>query len=135
MVPTPADGRAGIDAALVRRLIAEQLPQWSDLPAGPVDIDGWDNRTYRLGDDMTVRLPTAVGYAAAVAKEKDWLPGRTADRAPVDDLARFAVGVAEFLRASNAAMPPVAHRRGRTVHTEGCRRPITTKRPADVWPR
>ena len=24
----------------------------------PVEVDGWDNRTYRLGDEMTVRLPT-----------------------------------------------------------------------------
>ncbi|WP_207931113.1 aminoglycoside phosphotransferase family protein [Streptomyces sp. 8K308] len=68
------DGRAGIDAALVRRLIAAQFPQWSDLPVTPVEVDGWDNRTYRLGEDMTVRLPTAAGYAPAVAKENRWLP-------------------------------------------------------------
>ena len=46
-----SDGRAGIDAALVRRLIGPQFPQWADLPVTPVEIDGWDNRTYRLGDD------------------------------------------------------------------------------------
>ncbi|TDC76727.1 aminoglycoside phosphotransferase family protein [Streptomyces hainanensis] len=69
-----ADGRAGIDAALVRRLVAAQFPRWSDLPVTPVAVDGWDNRTYRLGEDMTVRLPTAAGYAPAVAKENRWLP-------------------------------------------------------------
>ena len=37
-----SDGRAGIDAALVRRLVAAQLPQWADLPVTPVDVDGWD---------------------------------------------------------------------------------------------
>lgn len=68
------DGRAGIDASLVRRLIASQFPQWSHLPVRPVDIDGWDNRTYRLGDDKTVRLPTHESYAAAVDKEHLWLP-------------------------------------------------------------
>ena len=68
------DGRAGIDAALVRRLIAGQFPQWRDLPVRPVDVDGWDNRTYRLGDDMTVRLPTHASYAPAVDKEHRWLP-------------------------------------------------------------
>ena len=68
------DGRAGIDAALVRRLIAGQFPQWRDLPVRPVDVDGWDNRTYRLGDDMTVRLPTHESYAPAVDKEHRWLP-------------------------------------------------------------
>lgn len=82
MVSTPVDGRAGIDAALVKRLLAAQFPQWSDLPVTPVAVDGWDNRTYRLGDDMTVRLPTAVGYVPAVAKENEWLP-RLAPALPV----------------------------------------------------
>ena len=68
------DGRAGIDAALVRRLIATQFPQWRELPVTPVAIDGWDNRTYRLGADMSVRLPTAASYAPAVEKEDRWLP-------------------------------------------------------------
>ncbi|SHN14192.1 aminoglycoside phosphotransferase family protein [Actinacidiphila paucisporea] len=76
------DGRAGIDAALVRRLIAAQFPQWRDLPIRPVPVDGWDNRTYRLGDDMTVRLPTAAGYVPAVEKENTWLP-RLAPHLPV----------------------------------------------------
>jgi len=74
MVSTFRDGRAGIDASLVRRLIATQFPQWSGLPVTPVEVDGNDNRTYRLGQDLTVRLPTAPGYVPAVAKENDWLP-------------------------------------------------------------
>jgi aminoglycoside phosphotransferase (APT) family kinase protein len=68
------DGRAGIDAGLVKRLIATQFPQWSELPVVPVEVDGWDNRTYRLGDEMAVRLPTAEGYTPAVDKEHRWLP-------------------------------------------------------------
>jgi aminoglycoside phosphotransferase (APT) family kinase protein len=68
------DGRAGIDAGLVRRLVTSQFPRWAGLPVTPVEVDGWDNRTYRLGDDMTVRLPTAEGYAPAVRKEHRWLP-------------------------------------------------------------
>ena len=68
------DGRAGIDAALVQRLVAEQFPQWGHLPVIPVEDDGWDNRTYRLGADMTVRLPTDAMYARAVEKENRWLP-------------------------------------------------------------
>ncbi|GAA4708587.1 aminoglycoside phosphotransferase family protein [Phytohabitans rumicis] len=82
MVTTAPDGRAGIDATLVRRLLAAQFPQWSDLPVTPVAADGWDNRTYRLGEDMTVRLPTAPGYVPAVAKEHEWLP-RLAPALPV----------------------------------------------------
>jgi aminoglycoside phosphotransferase (APT) family kinase protein len=68
------DGRAGIDAALVKRLVASQFPQWSELPVTPVKVDGWDNRTYRLGHDMTVRLPTAIAYTPAIDKEDRWLP-------------------------------------------------------------
>ncbi|MEV8554161.1 aminoglycoside phosphotransferase family protein [Streptomyces glaucescens] len=82
MVPTAPDGRAGIDAGLVKRLIAAQFPEWSGLPVVPVERDGWDNRTYRLGDEMTVRLPTAAGYAPAVDKECEWLP-RLAPALPV----------------------------------------------------
>ncbi len=69
-----ADGRAGVDAGLVKRLIASQYPQWSDLPITPVAVEGWDNRTYHLGDAMTVRLPTAESYTPAIDKEDRWLP-------------------------------------------------------------
>lgn len=68
------DGRAGIDAALVRRLIADQFPHWADLPVQPVAVEGWDNRPYHLGDELSVRLPTAEGYAESVVKEHRWLP-------------------------------------------------------------
>ncbi|GAB3929956.1 aminoglycoside phosphotransferase family protein [Kribbella albertanoniae] len=68
------DGRAGISADLVRRLLADQFPQWAELPITPVKIDGWDNRTYRLGDELTARLPTHAAYEAAVPKEHHWLP-------------------------------------------------------------
>ena len=79
---TTTDGRGGIDAALVERLVAAQFPQWAGLPVRPVELDGWDNRTYRLGDDLTVRLPSHPAYAAAVAKEQEWLP-RLAPYLPV----------------------------------------------------
>ncbi|MFC7586626.1 phosphotransferase [Nonomuraea antimicrobica] len=168
MNATAVDGRAGIDAALVKRLIAAQFPQWAGLPVVPVEIDGWDNRTYRLGDDMTVRLPTAAGYVPAVAKENEWLPrlapslpvavppilgmgapgegypfpwsvrgwlpGETAGRGRVDDLARFAVSVAEFVhalqRCDTAGGPPAGEA------STGAPRPrTTTRRPGGACPR
>jgi aminoglycoside phosphotransferase (APT) family kinase protein len=58
----------------VHRLIRAQFPQWADLPIRAVEAGGVDNRTFRLGDDMTVRLPSAAGYAAQVDKEQRWLP-------------------------------------------------------------
>jgi aminoglycoside phosphotransferase (APT) family kinase protein len=70
----PAVGKPVIDVALVRRLVDTQLPQWRELPITGVEFDGWDNRTFRLGSEMTVRLPSADGYAAQVDKEQRWLP-------------------------------------------------------------
>lgn len=66
--------RLVIDADLVRRLIASQFPAWADLQVRPVEPGGWDNRTFRLGETMAVRLPSARRYAAAVEKEQRWLP-------------------------------------------------------------
>lgn len=68
------DDRVEIDAALVGLLVAEQFPQWADLPVGPVEVGGWDNRTFHLGSDKTVRLPSAARYAEQVDKEHRWLP-------------------------------------------------------------
>ena len=66
-----------IDAALAASLVAEQFPQWADLPVVPVVPGGNDNRTFRLGDELTVRLPSADGYVAGELKEHEWL-GRLA---------------------------------------------------------
>lgn len=63
-----------IDVSLVRRLISEQFPQWADLPIKPVESSGWDNRTFHLGEHMTVRMPSTVAYASQVEKEQYWLP-------------------------------------------------------------
>lgn len=63
-----------IDSELAGRLVAAQFPQWSELSVRPVGMDGWDNRTFRLGETMIVRLPSADRYVAQVAKEQLWLP-------------------------------------------------------------
>jgi aminoglycoside phosphotransferase (APT) family kinase protein len=66
--------RDEIDAALAAKLVATQFPEWADLRVVPVDQPGWDNRTFRLGDAMSVRLPSAAAYVPSVAKEHTWLP-------------------------------------------------------------
>jgi aminoglycoside phosphotransferase (APT) family kinase protein len=63
-----------IDAALVKRLIRTQFPQWAELAVVPVGSGGWDNRTFHLGDRMSVRLPSAPAYVAQVAREHRRLP-------------------------------------------------------------
>ena len=62
------------DRDLARRLVAQQFPEWADLPVTDVEHSGWDNRTFRLGDDLTIRLPRSRFYAEQVAKEQRWLP-------------------------------------------------------------
>src|SRR5438876_11757695 len=63
-----------IDVSLVARLAATQYPQWADLPIKPVEFSGWDNRTFHLGEHMTVRLLSAEAYSLQVDKEQRWLP-------------------------------------------------------------
>jgi len=63
-----------LDATVARRLIDSQFPQWSGLPITGVEHDGWDNRTFRLGSELSVRLPSGDWYAQQVAKEQRWLP-------------------------------------------------------------
>lgn len=81
-----------IDSALVARLLGAQFPQWAGLPLAPADPQGWDNRSFRLGTTMVVRLPSAAGYAAQVEKEQRWLPFLAA-RLPLPIPAPLAVGV------------------------------------------
>jgi aminoglycoside phosphotransferase (APT) family kinase protein len=66
--------KSAITTGLVARLVAGQFPQWADLPVTAVGVDGNDNTTFRLGQKMSVRLPSAEGYAPQVNKEHRWLP-------------------------------------------------------------
>jgi aminoglycoside phosphotransferase (APT) family kinase protein len=66
--------KARITSALVSRLVATQFPQWAELPVTPMEVDGWDNTTFRLGEELSVRLPSDDPYVAQVDKEHQWLP-------------------------------------------------------------
>jgi aminoglycoside phosphotransferase (APT) family kinase protein len=59
---------------LARKLIAKQFPEFSHLPIVDVERQGHDNRTYRLGRNMLIRIPTAKDYALKVPKEQELLP-------------------------------------------------------------
>ena len=80
-----------IDAALVSRLVSAQFPAWADLPVTPVIPGGWDNRTFRLGERLSVRLPSAAAYAPQIEKEHAWLP-RLARALPLPIPAPVALG-------------------------------------------
>jgi aminoglycoside phosphotransferase (APT) family kinase protein len=87
-----------ITPQLVRSLIEQQFPQWASLQIVPVEPGGWDNRTFRLGDEMAVRLPSAEYYAAQIEKEHRWLPW-LAPQLP------FAVSVPMALGTPGAGYP------------------------------
>jgi len=62
-----------INVQLVKKLIAAQFPHWAHLEVRPVEIDGNDNRTFHLGNEMSVRLPSHQRYANHVVVEHEWL--------------------------------------------------------------
>ena len=63
-----------IDAALVRRLVAEQFPRWADLPIRAVRSTATVNAIYRLGHQLYARLPRVEEWARDLDKEWRWLP-------------------------------------------------------------
>jgi aminoglycoside phosphotransferase (APT) family kinase protein len=72
-----------IDEALVRRLLAAQFPQWADSPLRRIEPSGTVNAIFRLGDQLSVRLPRLDGPTTPGSKELDWLP-KLAPLLPVD---------------------------------------------------
>ena len=84
MLRVPCKRAAVIDItlSLVRDLVAAQFPEWSHLKVEAIRPGGWDNRSFRLGQDKLIRLPSAERYAAQVAKEQAWL-GRLAPDLPL----------------------------------------------------
>ena len=62
-----------IDPTLIRALLNAQHPDLANLPL--VDVGGgWDNKLYRLGDSLAVRLPRRAAAAALIEHEQRWLP-------------------------------------------------------------
>lgn len=61
-----------ITPALVESLLAEQHP---DLLGRELRLfgSGWDNTTYRLGDDLAIRLPRRKLGAEMMVKEQRWV--------------------------------------------------------------
>src|SRR3989441_10631813 len=79
------------DVALVRRMLAEQFPQWADLAIDPVVSYGTDHDIYRLGHALAARLPR-IGWATAqAAKEAEWLP-KLAPHLPLAVPVQLAMG-------------------------------------------
>src|SRR5918998_547514 len=59
-----------VPIATVRRLIAEQFPQWTHLPVRAVASSGTVNALFRIGDHLTARFPLQL---IEVAAAREWL--------------------------------------------------------------
>jgi len=72
-----------IDEPLVRRLLADEFPEWAGLPLRRVEPAGTDNAIFRLGEELAVRLARRKGPTRSGGKEFDWLP-RLAPLVPLE---------------------------------------------------
>ncbi len=116
---------------LVERLVAEQCPQWADLPVTtlPDDVEGTDNVLFRLGDELVVRMPKIEWAQGQAESDACWLPrlaphlpvGRAGAGPPRPTLGRLPVGV-------------VRGALGRRIHPAAPRRPTTCRSPATSRP-
>jgi aminoglycoside phosphotransferase (APT) family kinase protein len=79
-----------ITADLARSLVEDQHP---DLAGEPIrlSVSGWDNTTFRLGDDLAIRLPRRQLGADMIVKEQQWLPGLAQDL-PLPTAAPIRIG-------------------------------------------
>lgn len=62
-----------INAALVRRLVSAQFPEWAKLSIATVPSWGTDNALYRLGMDKVARLPRHEPTVGRLEQEHYWL--------------------------------------------------------------
>ena len=81
-----------IDTELVAHLVTSQFPDWAGLELRTSAFDGHDNRTFRLGDDLAVRLPSHERYSAQPVLEHEWLPVLAASGLPLAIPESLALG-------------------------------------------
>lgn len=62
-----------ITVGLVKELIADQRPDLADRDISPIGF-GWDNISFRVGDDLVARIPRRSAAVPLVSNEARWLP-------------------------------------------------------------
>ena len=62
------------DAALVRRLLHEQVSELADQHVRPSRASGSSNHVFRVGATWAVRMPRSDDYVEDLLNEARWLP-------------------------------------------------------------
>lgn len=63
-----------VGPTIVRRLLAEQMPELAELHLSIVEPWGTDNAIWRLGDELVVRFPRIASAEGQIGREAEWLP-------------------------------------------------------------
>jgi aminoglycoside phosphotransferase (APT) family kinase protein len=71
-----------IDAVLVRELLRTQMPDLAHLDVRAVPAQGTDNVVFRVGSDLSVRMPRKPAAVRSLLVEREWLP-RLAHQLPL----------------------------------------------------
>jgi aminoglycoside phosphotransferase (APT) family kinase protein len=95
-VPSVHPDEVEVHLQVVQRLLAEQFPQWAELPLERFPSYGTDNVLFRLGAELYVRLPRLRAEVPTWAidqihKEAEWLP-RLSPHLPVQVPVPVALG-------------------------------------------
>jgi len=89
------DDEIAVTASTVRALIAEQFPRWAQRPVTCLSTGGTEHTVWRLGEDMTVRLPRRLtDPAVATSRMETEAKALTylADHCPVPGPRAVAIG-------------------------------------------
>jgi aminoglycoside phosphotransferase (APT) family kinase protein len=89
------DDQLEVDIAVVRRLIAEQFPEWEELPVRAVATAATMNAIFRIGDDLAARFPLRDADPTALReqlREEAAAAREFADVSPVPSPLPVAVG-------------------------------------------
>lgn len=88
------DDQLTVPVVTVRALVADQFPQWRDLPVRPIQAQGTVNAIFRIGDDLAARFPLQPDD---VNVARDWLRREA-------DAARELLGATRFATPEPVAL-------------------------------
>jgi len=72
VLKTP-EAEVDITLPLIQKLLQSQHPDLANLPLEILDT-GWDNSMFRLGSELTIRLPRRQKAVPLLQIEQEWLP-------------------------------------------------------------